>query len=247
MPSGGRIALSTANVELDDAFARANPDVTAGAHAILTVSDTGPGLDADGLARVFEPFFGGHGSPRGAGLGLAAVHGIVKQHGGHIAVESEPAGGTRFRVYVPQPAPDPGRDARPARAVSTPPGVRTILMVEDEPEVLALAQQVLETQGYHVLAAPGPRQALEIAARHESQLHLLLTDVAMPDMNGPELADRVGQLHPEAALLFMSGYAGEGLDACGLAHGAVPLIPKPFTLAALTEAVAEALGGGRAG
>ncbi len=244
MPDGGRISLTTANVELDDGFVRAHPGAARGPHVVLTVSDTGVGMDADVRARIFEPFFSTKGLARGTGLGLAAVYGIVKQHEGYIAVESVPGEGTRFRVYFPSVS-APATAADLPTSVAPARGTATILLVEDEADVLDLAKTVLEEEGYRVLAASGPREALKIAERHDGPLHLLLTDVVMPDMNGRDLADQILQTHPETALLFMSGYTGDALGPYGLSGSGTALLPKPFTVASLAERVAEILRGGR--
>jgi PAS domain S-box-containing protein len=243
MPHGGRIVLATANVELDDAFVRGHPDAARGPHVVLTVSDTGIGMDAATRARIFEPFFTTKGPGLGTGLGLAVVDGIVKQHRGCVAVESAPGAGSTFRVYLPrvdEPATaGPGPDDPVARAES----VATVLVVEDDADVRELTTNVLQEAGYTVIAAGGPREALEIVERRPGPLHLLLTDVVMPEMNGRVLAERVRHLRPEARVLFMSGYAGEALGPSGVLDSGIALLRKPFTPSSLTGMIAEALRG----
>jgi PAS domain S-box-containing protein len=241
MPHGGRIVLATANVELDDAFVRGHPGAAPGRHVVLTVSDTGIGMDAPTRARIFEPFFTTKGPGLGTGLGLAVVDGIVKQHRGWVAVESAPGSGSTFRVYLPrvdEPATAvPVLDDPGARAES----VATVLVVEDDADVRELAANVLEEAGYTVIAAGGPREALAIVERRAGPLHLLLTDVVMPEMDGRVLAERIRHLRPEAKVLFMSGYAGEALGPSGVLDSGIALLPKPFTPSSLTGMIAEAL------
>ncbi len=243
MPEGGQISLTAENVELDEAFIRGHSAAALGPHVVLAVRDTGTGMDAKTRARIFEPFFTTKGPGRGTGLGLATVHGIVKQHGGYIRVESAPGQGSTFRVYFPRAAETAERAEAIADPVALAPGAQTILLVEDEPEVREIAKNVLEEHGYRVVSAAESREALRIAARHDGPLHLLLTDVVMPDMNGRELADHILGLHPEMKVLFMSGYADEVLGPQGVLEPGIALLPKPFTLSSLTGRVAEVLRG----
>ncbi len=245
MPQGGRVSLTTANAEPDAGFVRGHRGARPGPHVVLTVSDTGAGMDAQTQAHIFEPFFTTKGPGGGTGLGLATVHGIVEQHGGHITVESTPGQGSTFRIYLP-------RTSRPVEHADTVPGlvasvseVPTILLVEDDDDVRELARSILEEHGYAVIAAGGPREALDIAAAHGGPLHLLLTDVVMPGMNGRELAERVLRLREETKVLYVSGYTDMALGPYGVLESDIALLPKPFTPSSLTARVAEVLRGPR--
>jgi two-component system, cell cycle sensor histidine kinase and response regulator CckA len=205
MSKGGRLILETANAELDVAYARHHVDVRPGPHVMLAVSDTGIGMTPETQAQIFEPFFTTKGPGAGTGLGLATVYGIVKQSGGHIWVYSEPGRGTTFKIYLPrvQEAVDPSA-ARPGLPESAR-GYETILLVEDELAVRELARDVLRAHGYTVLAAQNGREALRISERHSGPIHLLLTDVVMPEMSGQELANRLAALRPTIPVVYMSG------------------------------------------
>src|SRR5262249_41984776 len=210
MPQGGRLTIETGNVELDDAFVATHPGASLGPHAMLSVRDTGSGMTPEVQAHVFEPFFTTKGVGKGTGLGLATVYGIVKQHGGYIRVESAPGAGTVMRVYLARVAPVPD-DAAPAADAPAAVGSGTVLVVEDEGELRELATEVLEIAGYVVLSAGSPSAALEIARRHSGPIHLLLTDVVMPEMSGRDLADRLVQSRPGFDVLFFSGFGHEQL------------------------------------
>jgi signal transduction histidine kinase len=243
MPEGGRVILETSDADPDEASARQHPGVARGAHVMLTVSDTGTGMDEHTRARIFEPFFTTKGVGKGTGLGLATVYGIVQQSGGHIRVESEVGVGTRFTLYFPRveeavTAPEPVGDVAQ-------PGTETVLVVDDESEVQALVQAVLVSYGYTVLGAERPTEAVKIAERHPGAIHLLLTDLVMPEMDGAALAQRLRELRPDIAVLYMSGYAdyGAGSDPTG-GPALVPqpaVLEKPFTPEAVARAVRIAL------
>ena len=243
MPEGGRVILETSDVDLDATSARQHPGVGRGAHVMLTVTDTGTGMDGHTRARIFEPFFTTKAVGKGTGLGLATVYGIVQQSGGHIRVESEVGLGTTFTLYFP----------RVEEAVTVPeaaheaprPGTETVLVVDDESEVQALVQAVLVSYGYSVLGAERPTEAVKIAERHPGAIHLLLTDLVMPEMGGATLAQRLRELRPDMAVLYMSGYAdyGAGSDPTG-GPALVPppaVLEKPFTPEAIARAVRTAL------
>ncbi|MFI5177785.1 MAG: ATP-binding protein [Vicinamibacterales bacterium] len=241
MPTGGTITLATGGTTIDEALASrfaANP----GDYITLSVRDEGVGMDADVRAHLFEPFFTTKPMGKGTGLGLSAVYGIVKQSGGFIDVQSAPGLGTTVIVHFPAFAEavnataEPGTDApRADRA----PATRTILLAEDEDEVRDLVTDYLQAVGYRVLAGSDGAAALARARGYEGYIDLLLTDVVMPVMGGPELADRLVAEHPEARVLFMSGFAPEGLASF---RAGVPLLRKPFSLDALGAAVRESLG-----
>ena len=240
MPQGGRLTIETGNVELDAAFVRAHPGASAGPHVMLAVRDTGTGMSPDVQAHLFEPFFTTKGVGKGTGLGLATVYGIVKQHGGYIRVESAPGAGTVVRVYFARVAPAPETAAVSA---DTPPSVGSgiVLVVEDESELRELATEVLEIAGYTVLSAPGPSAALEIARRHVGPIHLLLTDVVMPEMSGRDLADRLVRARPTIKILYMSGYTNDAIVHHGVLDPGTVLLQKPFTPDRLTRMVGDLL------
>ena len=241
MPDGGRLTLGVQALQSNRAFVRTRPHAQPGRYVLLTVADTGCGMDAATRSRIFEPFFTTKEPGKGTGLGLATVYGIVRQSGGWIEVESEPGCGSTFRVFLPQiEAP-----AHTERAVATPilpRGTETVLLVEDEPMVRGLASEVLRRCGYTVLVAAQGEEALEIAARHAGVIHLLLTDVVMPIMGGRALAERCRAVRPDMQVLFMSGYTG---DTVAPRDGATPgaFIQKPFTPLALARKVRELLDG----
>jgi PAS domain S-box-containing protein len=240
MPRGGKLTLETANIELDQAYARHHPGTTPGRYVMLAVSDTGIGMDAQTQARLFEPFFTTKGRARGTGLGLATVYGIVQQSGGSIEVSSELRRGSTFRIYLPWV----DAAVRPVLATeeSHPAGgAETILLVEDAEGVRELARESLERRGYAVLVASSPAEALEILQRHGRPIDLLLTDVVLPGMSGSELAARLLPFHPETKVLYMSGYTDDAVVQHGVLEEHVAFLPKPFTLAGLARKVREVL------
>jgi PAS domain S-box-containing protein len=241
MPAGGRLTIETANVELDDTYAVTHVAMTPGAYVMLAVGDTGQGMDEATRARVFEPFFTTREQGKGSGLGLATVYGIVKQSGGHIWVYSEPGHGTVFKAYLPSTsAPIP---ARTGSAGDEPRGWETILLVEDDEAVRALACAVLRRQHYTVLEARHGVEALIVAERHPDPIHLLVTDVVMPHMGGGELAKRLGATRPAIKTLFMSGYSDHTLVHDPLTPGSA-ILQKPFTPEVLARRVRSILDGG---
>jgi two-component system cell cycle sensor histidine kinase/response regulator CckA len=244
MPEGGRLTLATANVELDQAYARAHPGTVAGRYVMLAVSDTGVGMDAQTQTRIFEPFFTTKERGKGTGLGLATVYGIVQQSGGSIHVQSELRRGSTFRVYLPRvdSAADPFAPAEPSRPAE---GTETILLVEDADGVRKLALESLERCGYLVLVAASPGEALEIVERHGESIQLLLTDVILPGMSGSEMAARLVSIHPEMKVLYMSGYTGDAAVCHGGLGEKAAFLQKPFTFAGLISKVREVLDGAR--
>jgi signal transduction histidine kinase/ActR/RegA family two-component response regulator len=240
MPEGGKLIIETSNVEVDEAYHHERPMVAPGHYVMLSVADTGIGINKDVQAHIFEPFFSTKEREKGTGLGLATVYGIVKQSGGYIWVYSEPGMGTTFRVYLPkteealQPAAQK-ISKRPAR------GWETILLVEDQVALRDLGQAMLELNGYTVLCAQNPANALEIAGAHQGPIHLLLTDVILPKMNGRALAERVTKLRPDIKVLFVSGYTENIIVHHGQLDAGTNFLEKPCTHEALNLKVREVL------
>ncbi len=237
----GKITLETKNVDVDATYCVSNPEASPGEYVMLGFSDSGVGMSPEVMARAFEPFFTTKAEGKGTGLGLATVYGIVKQNSGFINTYSEPGQGTTFRIYIPA-----RRGAAPGvsrGAVSSPAGggTETILVVEDEKQILTLCGKVLAGQGYTVLAAGDPEEALALCREHEGPIHLLITDVIMPGMNGKDLKERIERIKPKIKTLFMSGYTSNVIAHHGVLSGEYCFMQKPFTLEALSSKVREAL------
>jgi two-component system cell cycle sensor histidine kinase/response regulator CckA len=242
MPAGGRLTIETANVELDQTYARQNIEVEPGRYVVLAVTDTGQGIDAGTQAKIFEPFFTTKGQDQGTGLGLSTVYGIVKQSGGHIKVYSEPGWGSIFKVYLPQTV----NEARPvsAQPVSTQSfqGTETILLVEDESGVRDFVEQLLTGYGYTVLAAARADEAAAFGRQYAGRIDLLLTDVILPDLTGPELAQQLaGDLMPALKVLYMSGYTDRAVLVNGVVEPNRTFIQKPFSPDALAQKLRDLL------
>jgi PAS domain S-box-containing protein len=244
MPSGGKLTIETSNTTLDEDYSRFHAPLQPGDYVMLAISDTGAGMDEETQSHIFEPFFTTKGQ-KGTGLGLSTVYGIVKQSGGYIWVYSELGRGTTFKIYLPRIASIGEAAAAQAAAPVEPhkvePGTETILLVEDEANLRYLARQFLEKQGYKVIEAADGAVAVQIAVAHEGVIHLLLTDVIMPGMNGRELAQRISEIRPNVKVLYMSGYTENVVGHNGMLDAGVRLLQKPFNLRALKDKVREAL------
>jgi two-component system cell cycle sensor histidine kinase/response regulator CckA len=239
MPAGGRLTIETANVVLDRAYGQTHLASHPGPHVMMAVSDTGVGMDRQIQERIFEPFFTTKAQGRGTGLGLSTVFGIVQQLGGSIWVYSEPGHGSTFKVYLPQTldvaAPHTEQGAQVHR------GDETILLVEDEEQVRKVARGILQRSGYHVLEAAGASEALALCQGHAGAIELLLTDVVMPQMSGPKLAERVLEARPGIKVLYMSGYTDETITPHGVSIARHAFVQKPLTPDMLSRKVREVL------
>jgi PAS domain S-box-containing protein len=240
MPGGGTLTLETADRTIDAAFVRDNPGARPGSYVLLEVRDTGTGIPHEIQGKIFEPFFTTKGEGKGTGLGLATVYGIVKQNGGYIRIESEPGQGTSVRIFLPLVAEDVDDLDKPATA---PPagGTETILLVEDEPSLRHLASAALRGYGYNVLEAEDSIEALRLCDAHQGPIHLLLADFILPGMRADELAIRAVRRHPEARVLYMSGYTDDALVRDGILQPGVALLQKPFETSVLARRVREIL------
>lgn len=241
MPKGGSLLLEVMTVDLDESYARRHVSVRPGRYVMLSVSDTGVGMDAATQARIFEPFFTTKPRGRGTGLGLSTVYGIVKQSGGNIWVYSEPGRGTTFKVYFPRVEEAVDQPAS-LEAPATLTGSETILVVEDEPGVRELVRKVLERYGYRVLVAAAPYEALALAERYIDPIHLLMSDVVLPEMSGRSLASQMATSRPEMHVMYMSGYTDNAIVHHGVLDADTPFLQKPFTPDALARKVRAVLG-----
>ena len=245
MPNGGKITIETANVEIDRAYAETHIAVQPGSYAMLAVSDNGVGMDDETKKHIFEPFYTTKEQGKGTGLGLSTVYGIVNQSGGNIWVYSEAGQGTIFKIYLPRvsrtsSAPQMDSDAVGLMVSG---GTETILLVEDEPQIRKMAFEFLTESGYEVLAASNGIEALRILEEVSAPVHLILTDVIMPQMNGRELVERVALLRPGTKVLFMSGYTNDAIVRHGVLDSGTWFIQKPFSPDALGSKVREVLDG----
>ena len=240
MPGGGTLTIRTESLQLDQGYAKVHPGARPGQYVLIAMSDTGHGMTPEVKARIFEPFFTTKGVGKGTGLGLAVVHGIVKQSGGHIEVQSESGRGTTFRIYLPAvkdgaDATEELDDARDLR------GTEAVLLVEDEETVRTLALLALQTHGFRVLAARDGAEALRKLANHRGQLDLIATDVVMPNMDGRGLVERLKPRYPHIKVLYMSGYTDDAVVHHGILQEEVAFLQKPYTPLSLVRKVRQVL------
>ena len=240
-PQGGRIEIATSTIELDESFTSSDAAGTAGPYVMLTVSDEGCGMDEVTLARVYEPFFTTKTGGRGTGLGLATVQSVVQRSGGHIWCYSEPGRGTTFKIYLPSAGDLPEAHPASTPAAKASPGTETILLVEDEDHVRAVASRILRRNGYTVLEARTGPEALQLWGERGATIDLVVTDMVMPDMGGRELATHVRGEQPEMPVLFMSGYTEDGAFQRGVLEAGETYLEKPFGEEGLTKMVRRAL------
>jgi len=242
MPGGGTITIETGNAELDETYVREHLGARPGPYVLLKVSDDGAGMDAETQRHIFEPFFTTKKKGQGTGLGLATVYGIVKQSGGYIWVDSALGIGTTVQVFLPRVADEAEASARPAAEPAVAQrGQETVLLVENEEMLRSMMREVLESNGYHVLEAGSGDQALSVGEQFQGPIHLVLTDIIMPGLSGPEAARRLLEARPDLRILFTSGYPDEALGREGTLEGGFPFLAKPFTHEALGHKVREVL------
>jgi CheY-like chemotaxis protein len=238
MPRGGKFILETGLVKLDEDFAEQHQAMAAGKYVLLTVSDTGTGMDETTRSRIFEPFFTTKGTGKGTGLGLATVYGIVKQSAGHILVYSEFGHGTTFKIYLPSAEHKIGiGSGTEVETVSPKRRAATILLVEDDDIMRSLTRQLLQEHSYTVVEADDGKSALEWAESHPVPVDLLLTDVVMRRMSGPELVERLHASRPDLKVVYMSGYTGELIAEREMVKRGITLLEKPFTRTALLNTI----------
>ena len=240
MPSGGKLTIETTNVTLKETYNQGHPGLAPGHYVMVSITDTGLGMSQEVKERIFEPFFTTKEMGKGTGLGLSMVYGIVKQSGGHIRVDSEPGKGTVFRVYLPR-VDEPAVEVEEKEIGGAPLGKETILVVEDEEEVRRLAVRILERHGYRVLEASCVEDALVLCKDCREPIHMVLTDVVMPEMSGPQLAEQLLFLHPQLKVLYMSGYTDNAIVHYGMLKDGVSYIQKPFTIDGLARKMREVL------
>jgi two-component system cell cycle sensor histidine kinase/response regulator CckA len=242
MPRGGKLIIRTAKVELDETYAEGHRGARPGTYILLTVSDTGSGMSEEVKSHLFEPFFTTKGPESGTGLGLAVVHGIIRDCEGHIEVETEVGHGTTFRLYLPRAGKPDSRDVAPrARQPASSGGFETILLVEDNDALRALMSHILKGQGYFVLEAVNGVDGLRVAKGYTASIDLLATDIVMPGLGGKQLAEQLHALHPETKVLYLSGYSDDAIALHGIRHEKVHFLEKPFAPEALTVKIREVL------
>jgi CheY-like chemotaxis protein len=241
MPQGGKLTIETANVSFDEEYGREHPAVKPGLYVMLAISDNGLGMDASTQARIFEPFFTTKGKDKGTGLGLSTAYGIVKQSNGFIWVYSEPGRGTTFKIYFPRVDGEISKSAGESKSELGLRGFETVLVVEDEESVRALAIRILRERGYSVLEAADGMEALRIAGEFAGEIHMVLTDVVMPGMSGRDLISRLEAARPGIKALFVSGYTDNVIVHRGVLDSNVAFLQKPFSADGLARKVREVI------
>ncbi len=236
----GSITIETSNVVLDEVYCETHAGAPPGEYVLLAVSDTGMGMDKETLDHIFEPFYSTKEVGKGTGLGLAMIYGIVKQNHGYLTVYSEQGNGACFKIYLPRTQDTKG-DMKDAANDKVTAGVETVLVVEDEEAILNLSKAILEQQGYMVIAVSTANEAIRCAETHSEPIHLLITDIVMPDMNGKELAQRIGAIRPKIKVLYMSGYTANSIEHRGVLDKGMHYLPKPFSIRTFAEKVRETL------
>jgi two-component system cell cycle sensor histidine kinase/response regulator CckA len=240
MPDGGKMTFAVSNIEIDVEHASQYPNLLPGKYVVLSVSDTGSGMNPEVKARLFEPFFSTREFGQGTGLGLASIYGIVLQSGGGVSVQSEPGKGTTFQVFLPRVQPEEAcePDVVPGKDIESLRGTETILLVEDHVPLLELAREFLQRQGYQLLTTNLPLKALEISSEFTHKIHLLLTDVLMPGMNGRELAQRLRTQRPEMKVLYVSGFVDQAFEE-GALSGPEAFMEMPYEFDELARKIRE--------
>ena len=241
MPQGGKLLIETSNAELDETAAIRHPEATAGHYVVLSVSDTGCGMDKETQAHIFEPFFTTKPVGKGTGLGLSTVYGIVQQNKGYIWVYSEPGKGARFKIFFPRVAGDVVPELAPGGVLG---GTETVLLVEDDETMLKLTRECLASSGYRILTAATGEEAISIASQEQGPIHLLLTDVVMPGISGRQLAESLTAYRPEVKVLYMSGYTADLMADHGVLESGISLLEKPFTKESLLRGVRRVIDSG---
>lgn len=242
MPGGGHFIIETSMIELGKEYVDQHAGVRLGPHAVLALTDTGSGISEEAREQIFDPFFTTKELGKGTGLGLATVYGIIKQHGGQIYVYSEPGKGTTFKIYLPVKGDDMHTEKVPESVDTIPAGDETILLVEDDASVREMIRAFLEPAGYTILSAGNGPEALALNKAQDGVIHLLLTDVIMPGMNGQEVADAVKKSRPDTRIIFMSGYTDDVIAHHGVLEEGVNFIQKPVTLGTLARELRRVLG-----
>jgi two-component system cell cycle sensor histidine kinase/response regulator CckA len=241
MPGGGKLTIQTQNIVMDESHRRGQQFIRPGSYVMLSVSDTGSGMDKETQSRIFEPFFTTKEKGKGTGLGLSTVYGIVKQSGGYVMVQSELGQGTTFHIYLPEVQAAAEKQVLPVPD-ATSGGTETILLVEDEESVRQLVRETLSAKGYKMLEAESGESGLAQAASHNGKIHLVITDVVMPGMSGRELVQKLAQTRPEAKVLYLSGYTEDAIISDGSIESGTAFLQKPFSLQNLSQKVREILG-----
>jgi len=241
MPNGGKLTIQTQNTVVDENHRRGQQFIRPGNYVMLSVSDTGTGMDKETQSRIFEPFFTTKEKGKGTGLGLSTVYGIVKQSGGYVIVQSEPGRGSSFHIYLPQAEGVAERHSAPAIDAATS-GTETILLVEDEESVRQLVRDTLTARGYRIIEADGGESGLAAAEKNSAKIDLVITDVVMPGIGGRELVKQLIRTRPGIKVLYLSGYTEDAIVSEGSIESGTAFLQKPFSLQNLSRKVREVLG-----